>query len=83
MISRIVEIAEDGRHLAVSRGFLTVRSDRAELGRIPFDDIAALIVNAHGTTYSNNLLLALSKRNAPVVLCGANHRPASPAPGHR
>ncbi|PLX37065.1 MAG: type II CRISPR-associated endonuclease Cas1 [Hyphomicrobiales bacterium] len=77
MASRIVEIAEDGRHLSRDRGFLTVSADGAELGRVPLDDIAAVIANAHGITYSNNLLVALAERGAPLVVCGANFRPAA------
>ena len=76
MIGRIVEIADDRRHLHVNRGFMVVQdtaNDRKELGQIPLDDIAALIANAHGMSYTNNLLIALSQRGAPFVLCGANH----------
>jgi CRISPR-associated protein Cas1 len=50
MPGRIVEIAEDGRHLAVQRGFMVVRSDGQELGRVALDDIDAVIANAHGIT---------------------------------
>lgn len=85
MIGRVVEIASDDRHLALSRGFLLVKHAGAETGRVPLDDIAALIANAHGLTYSNNLLLALAERGVPLVLCGSNHRPAAlvwPVEGH-
>lgn len=85
MIGRVVEIAEDGRHLAKSRGFLTVSSGGEELGRVPLDDVTAVVASAHGITYSNNLLVALAERGAPVVLCGANHRPVAfiwPTDGH-
>lgn len=77
MIGRIVEIAEDGRHLARHRGFLTVSAEGEELGRIALDDIAAVIASAHGVTYSNNLLVALAERGAPLVVCGPNHHPAA------
>jgi CRISP-associated protein Cas1 len=76
MIGRIVEVADDQRHLFVSRGFMVVQStgeDRKELGQVPLDDIAAVIANAHGLSYTNNLLVALAERGAPFVLCGANH----------
>ena len=73
MIGRIVEVAQDHRHLSLHRGFLLVSEREAEIGRVPIDDIAAVIGNAHGLTYSNNLLVALAERNAPLVLCGANH----------
>lgn len=76
MIGRIVEVADDRRHLFVSRGFLVVQDtegERKELGQVPLDDIAAVIANAHGLSYSNNLLVALAERGAPFVLCAANH----------
>ncbi len=88
MIGRIVEIADDRRHLFVNRGFLVVRDtegERKELGQIPLDDIAAVIANAHGLTYTNNLLVALAERGAPFVLCGPNHNAVGmllPLDGH-
>jgi len=77
MTGRIVEIAENGRHLCKARGFLIVQSNGKEIGRVPLDDIDAVITSAHGLTYSNNLLVALAARNAPFVLCGSNHLPAA------
>lgn len=88
MLSRIVEVSNDKRHLSVYRGFMLVHStgeDRQEVGRVPLDDIAALIANAHGLSYTNNLLVALAERGAPFVLCGANHNVAGmlwPVDGH-
>ena len=76
MIGRIVEVADDRRHLSMYRGLMVVQengNERKELGRVPLDDIAALIANAHGITYTNNLLVALAERGVPFVLCGANH----------
>lgn len=76
MIGRIVEVADDKRHLFLSRGFLVVQEtegQRKELGQIPLDDISAVIANAHGLSYTNNLLIALAERCAPFVLCAANH----------
>lgn len=75
MSGRIVEIAEDGRYLSVLRGFLIVSHEGNEIGRVPLDDIAAVIGNAHGLSYSNNLLVELARRNAPFVLCAENHMP--------
>jgi len=76
MIGRIVEVADDRRHLFMHRGFMVVQDtegDRKELGQIPLDDIAAVIANAHGLSYTNNLLVALAERGAPFVLCASNH----------
>ncbi len=76
MIGRIVEVADDRRHLSLNRGFLVVQEterERRELGRVALDDIAAVIANAHGLSYTNSLLVALAERGAPFVLCAANH----------
>lgn len=85
MLGRIVEIAQDGRRLSVERGFLLIRDHEHELGRIPLDDIAAVIGNAHGITYTNNVLVALAERKVPLVVSGANHSPVAflwPLEGH-
>lgn len=79
MLGRIVEIGHDQRYLSVQRGFMVVHAsgdDRGEVGHVPLDDIAAVIANAHGLSYSNNLLVALAERGAPFVLCGLNHQVA-------
>lgn len=76
MIGRIVEVADDRRHLFVSRGFMVIQGtegERKELGQVPLDDIAAVIANAHGLSYTNNLLVRLAEKGVPFVLCGPNH----------
>ena len=85
MIGRIVEIAEDGRHLSLLRGFLRVQAKGEELGRVPLDDVVAVLAHAHGLTYSNNLLVALADRGVPFVVSGDNHQPVAilwPVSGH-
>lgn len=88
MLGRIVEVSNDKRHLSVYRGFMLVHTtveNRQEVGRVPLDDIAALIANAHGLSYTNNLLVALAERGAPFVLCAANHNVVGmlwPVEGH-
>lgn len=77
MLGRIVEIAQDGRRLSMDRGFLVIKDDQSELGRIPLDDIAAVVGNAHGLTYTNNVLVALAQRNVPLVITAANHSPVA------
>lgn len=84
-MERIVDIATDGLYLAVSRGFLTVAAAGEEKGRVALDDIGALIVHAHGTSWSNHVFVRLSERNVPVVICGSNHAPVAciwPLEGH-
>lgn len=84
-MDRIVDIATDGRHLSAYRGFLIVSEDRAEVGRVPLDDVAAVVVHAHGVTWSTNLIVALAERGAIMLLCGSNHAPVAvcmPLDGH-
>lgn len=84
-MERIVDIATDGRHLSAYRGFLLISEEREEVGRIPLDDVGAVIVHAHGITWSTNLVVALAERGALMVLCGANHAPVAvcmPLDGH-
>lgn len=84
-MDRIVDIATDGRHLSVHRGFLVVSQERVEIGRIPLDDVTAVLVHAHGVTWSTNLVVTLAERGAIMVLCGANHSPVAvclPLDGH-
>lgn len=84
-MDQIIDIATNGRHLSRDRGFLKVSHEGQEIGRTPLDQIAGVIVHAHGTTWSTALLAELADRGAPVVLCGANHAPRSvlmPIEGH-
>ena len=79
MIGRIIEIAEDKRHLSLYRGFMVVKETGAEskeIGQVPIDDIAAVIGNSYGLSYSNNLLVAFAERGIPFALCAANHNVA-------
>jgi len=54
--SRIVDVAEHGRHLGLDRGFLVVSQDRVEVGRIPLDDVGAVIVDAHNDVHISKRL---------------------------
>ena len=85
MVDQIIDISTDGRHLSKERGFLKVSEKGTEIGRTPLDQVSAVIVHAHGTTWSTSLLTELADRGAPVVLCGSNHAPRSvllPLEGH-
>ncbi len=85
MIGRVIEIAGEGRHLARSRGLMTVSQDGAEVGRVPLDDIGVLLCNARGLTYSNDLMTELAHRGASVVMCGDRFLPVAwvwPLEGH-
>ena len=74
-MKRIVDVSQTGRHLARKHGFMTISENGIEIGRIALDEIQALIVHAHGVTYSNSLLISLAETGAITVLCNANHFP--------
>lgn len=84
-MNRIVDIATDGLHLSAYRGFLVVKLDGQEQGRIALDDICAVIVHAHGVTWTTSLAVEVARRGAIIVLCAANHAPVAliaPIDGH-
>ncbi len=84
-LDQIIDIATDGRHLSRASGFLKVSEGKTEIGRTPLDQIAGVIVHAHGITWSTSLLTELADRGVPVVLCGSNHAPRAvlmPLEGH-
>jgi CRISPR-associated protein Cas1 len=84
-LGRVVEIAENGRHLARKDGFLVINAGRQELGRVALDDILSVIATAPGTTTSCAALAELSARGIPFVICGRNFLPTSivwPIAGH-
>lgn len=85
MVGRVIEVATDGVHLNVSRGFLRVSLKKDVLGEVAFDHIAALVVHGHGITFSSNLISKLSEFGIPLISCGSNHAPVAvtwPIDGH-
>lgn len=84
-MDQIIDISQDGRHLSRDRGFLKVEEQGKTIGLVPLDQIAAVLVHAHGITWTNSALVELAERGIPVVLCAANHQPRSmllPIEGH-
>lgn len=85
IVEQIIDISIDGRHLSKHRGFLLISEVHEEIGRVPLDQILAIIVHAHGVTFSNNLLVSLSEQGSLLVICAANHAPRAlfwPLEGH-
>lgn len=84
-MGRIVELSTKGLSLHKERGFLTIKEASSVKGRIPLDDIDAVIAAAHGITWSGNSLAALAERSIPVVFIGQNFAPVAhilPITGH-
>lgn len=77
MEQTIIALETPSLYLSKARGFLRAEKNREIVANVPLDDVAALVVNAHGLSYTNALIVALAERNVPIVLCGQNHMPAA------
>ena len=77
MIGGLVEIAGSGRHLSVHRGFLKVSEDGTEIGRVPLDDITALILAGPQITLTKTLMVEMAERRSVIVICARNWHPLS------
>ncbi len=75
MVTQVIEIAEDGCYLSKNRGFMVIKTGYDEVGRVPLDDITAVILSAHQITLSKTILMALAERKAPVITCGKTYHP--------
>ncbi len=77
MLERVVEIADEGRSLTKVRGSLRISADGENLGTVPLDDVAVLMLTARSAFVSKNALVALAENGAVVTLCGANFVPVA------
>lgn len=66
---QIVEITEDGRVLGVERGFLIVSCKKEILGKIPLDDIEAVICNSNYCLFTSSLANTLAEYSIPLLIC--------------
>lgn len=77
MLNRVLEIFEENRYLSLNRGFIVIKQGEQELGTVPLDDIAVLMVSAQSALITKNVINALSERGAITLLCGKNYIPES------
>ena len=78
-MGRVIEIASNHRYLHAERGFLVVDDleNEVSVGRVPLDDLAAVIAHGYQINYSNELLVRLSERGVPLVISNGNHVPVA------
>ena len=76
-MGRIIELTTPNRSLHKERGFLAIREHGETIGRVPLDDIDAVIAATPGLYWSGNALAALAQRSVPVVFTGQNFTPVS------
>lgn len=85
MLGQIVEIEGEGRRLSLERGFLAITGPDGLLGRVPLDDIEAVILSNPAASFTSQIVAALAERGAPFVVCGRDFKPAAyllPVDGH-
>jgi CRISP-associated protein Cas1 len=85
MLGRIVEIKCEGRRLSLDRGFLAVTGPEGTLGKVPLDEIEAVILSNPAAGFTSQIVAALAMRGAPQVICGNDFRPVAwllPVDGH-
>jgi len=77
VMGRIIEISNNHRHLRAERGFLIIEDslDKSVIGRIPIDDISAVMAHGYQISYSNEILVRLAERSVPLVLSNDRHVP--------
>ncbi len=77
MLNRVLEIYEENRYLSLNRGFIVIKHDSEELGKVPLDDIGVLLLSAQSVSFSKNILNALAEKGCITILCGKNYAPQS------
>lgn len=55
MLNRVLEIAKENRYISLDRGFIVIESKGKELGRIPLDDVAVLLLSAQSITLTKKI----------------------------
>lgn len=82
---RVIDVAEDGRHLHAYGQWVVVSHHSKEVGRVPLVDLQSILVHAEYATYTHDLLRKLAESNIPLVVCDRTHTPTSvllPLAGH-
>lgn len=75
VLRRIIEISKEGLFLSTQRGCLVISEKSTELSKIPFSDIAVLLITAKGTTLTKNAMLEIIQHEGVVMFCGNTFKP--------
>lgn len=77
MLNRVLEISQENRYVSLDRGFAVIKENGTEIGSVPLDDIAVMVLSAQSVTLSKNVLNALAEKGCVTILCGKNYMPLS------
>lgn len=85
MVGQLLEITRSGVSVHKHHGFLVVKENGVETGRIGIENIEAVLVSSPGVMWSNTALAELATRQIPVMILGPSFSPVSvflPLIGH-
>ncbi len=72
---QVLEIAENGYSLSISRGHIVISEKGLEKIQVPVDSISAIILSAEGIILTKAFLARMGEENTPIIICGDNYMP--------
>ena len=75
MSFHILHIFHHGVVLGKEHGFITCKVDKKEVGRIPHEDLRAVIIAARGVTLTSNFVSAVLETNGVILHCNESYEP--------
>ncbi len=77
MNGRVIEISDSGRFISIYRGFLVIKSEGQELGRVPLADIQILLLSGFGNSLTTNVVSSVLENGGTIVFCGKIYHPSA------
>jgi len=74
-MERVIEIFKDGARAGLNRGFMEIRLQNEDLGRVAIHDIGVLLISSHGATLSTPLINAILNAKGMIVFTGEKYMP--------
>ena len=75
MSYHILHVLKHGSILSKDRGFIVCRSEDGKEGRIPHEDVRAIIIAARGVVMSSNFISAIVENDGIILHCNENYQP--------
>lgn len=75
MSYHVLHILKHGAMLAKDRGFIICKAEDKIIGRLPIEDIRAIIIAARGVTLSSSIISAILENNGIILHCDEKYIP--------
>ncbi len=72
---QVVELSNPRVNLRKRRGHLEVITEEGRIHKLPFHQLAAVLVTGPEVSLTKQVMLSLMEANIPLVLCGENYHP--------